>query len=70
MTKGSQSSDHAFNTLLQRTPKIMSGGKKKPKTEHACQNPDISDRKARRLGPAGPTSGTGACLHRHGISLG
>ena len=29
--------------------------------KHICQNPDISDRKARSLGPSGPMSGT-SCL--------
>ena len=51
-----QSLAHICNTAANNTEDYVKGEKKK-----ACQNPNISDRKARRPGPSGPMLDT-SCL--------
>lgn len=50
-----------FATLCCKEYRRLCQGKRKKKAKHVCQTPDISDRKARSLGPSGPMLGT-SCL--------
>lgn len=49
------------HTTVKKTEGDGQEEKKRKKERNACQNPDISDSKARSLGPSGPMSGT-SCL--------